>query len=306
MNSPNKALKVSPKGNSEGGNWDSNNNGAEWSEINSSLAAPSEWVGTPVSPPKKAASGWEENNRSVSGWGASPTPTPSAAYVPPPSKAEAPTETLKKSTWASIVSKRPVEMTHAPINTALSPAETSFLGVKPPSDILPTPSSKPSKTNLSITNSSGNDSCVLWVRNIGPSSTDNELGSVFEQFGHVTSVYIRPDRSYAFVTFSSQDSISAALSAKENKEEIILEGRSLKYEQKSDARKDGEKNNNRRAPRSIPRNSREVGKAPREADRGLNGDTRNNSRSKGKNSAPKDVKGSKLPPKPASQQQIST
>lgn len=71
----------------------------------------------------------------------------------------------------------------------------------------------------------------LYIGNLSFNTTEDGLRDAFGQFGNITDVYVAMDREtgrprgFAFITFSSGDEASAAISAMDGKD---LDGRNLK------------------------------------------------------------------------------
>ena len=64
----------------------------------------------------------------------------------------------------------------------------------------------------------------LIVKNVDPSTTDQELSDFFQQFGHVNNVKVHSDASMAFVSFTDRESARAA---KQGASDILFKGKHL-------------------------------------------------------------------------------
>ena len=64
----------------------------------------------------------------------------------------------------------------------------------------------------------------LIIKNVDPSTTEQEMSDFFAQFGNVNNVKILTDASMAFVSFTDRESARAA---KQASSEILFKGRHL-------------------------------------------------------------------------------
>ena len=64
----------------------------------------------------------------------------------------------------------------------------------------------------------------LIIKNIDPSTTDEELKGFFQQFGNVNNVKMLPEAGMGFVSFTDRESARAA---KQAASEVLFKGRHL-------------------------------------------------------------------------------
>eukprot|EP00612_Vaucheria_litorea_P005876 CAMPEP_0171468396 /NCGR_PEP_ID=MMETSP0945-20130129/10573_1 /TAXON_ID=109269 /ORGANISM="Vaucheria litorea, Strain CCMP2940" /LENGTH=489 /DNA_ID=CAMNT_0011997159 /DNA_START=69 /DNA_END=1537 /DNA_ORIENTATION=+ len=148
----------------------------------------------------------------------------------------------KISSWAAVVSSRQL-----PASSGQAKKEVTAIVGGTTAQMKQPQKSSVSESKMKA---DSNDECVLFVRNIPQGSNHKEISSAFEKFGPISNINYKNERNYAHITFSSIESVTMALDAKKLNEDVILNGRTLQYDKKTDNPKsskgfENRKNNSR-------------------------------------------------------------